>query len=215
MLKIGSCLQSITRLAQRNITSEIDMLCTLRLILIVTFFGLFGTTLPRTPIPEQETTSLWNVYEFEGSYSGDMRGYLIALWELTAEDLNEGDVQMKLDETVQDPFPNNEKYYIKNSGIDWEWEFTTQSGIVLTDRGKADDQIISSFSGLDYVCHSTFDGPMECIGTNMESSNVEQKEVYKFVEDGLNLEMWVNDRFYYVMNFKLQGRQQTSIPVTV
>ena len=51
------------------------MICTSRLIFIVTYFGLVFVT---TAIPKQEKTSLWNVYEYEGSYSGDKRGFYIA-----------------------------------------------------------------------------------------------------------------------------------------
>ena len=65
-------------------------------------------------------------------------------------------------------------------------------------------QIISSIC-LDYDCHDIFDGPMECIGTS-KSSNSILKEVYRFVEDGLNIELWMNDIFYYVLHLKLQGK---------
>ena len=191
------------------------MICTLRLILIVTFFGLFGTTPTTTKeattteppkdapqwfgdnycddennnedcgwdggdccgdnvnthycsdgecldhgpatIPEQETTSSWNVYEFEGSYSGDLRGYFIAYRGFTKEDLKREDVQMQLDEDIQDPFGKFKIHYIKNSGTDWEWKWELGNGTFATYRGKADGQIISSI-GSEYVyclpwCH--------------------------------------------------------------
>ena len=51
-----------------------NMICTSGLILIVTYFGLvFGSTL----IPEQETTSLWNVYYKRGFYIASQRGKLL------------------------------------------------------------------------------------------------------------------------------------------
>ena len=101
---------------------------------------------------------------------------------------------MLLNEIMEINYINN----VRNSGIDWEWEFTTENGTVWTDRSRFDGQI-------NYVCHDIFDGPMECIGTS-KSSNSILKEVYRFVEDGLNIELWMNDIFYYVLHLKLQGK---------
>ena len=105
------------------------MICTSRLIFIVTYFGLVFVT---TAIPKQEKTSLWNVYEYEGSYSGDKRGFYIAYWELTEEDLKEVNVQMLLNGIMEINYVNN----VRNSGIDWEWEFTTENGTVWANRGR-------------------------------------------------------------------------------
>ena len=173
------------------------MICTSRLIFIVTYFGLVFVT---TAIPKQEKTSLWDVYEYEGSYSGDKRGFYIAYWELTEEDLEEVNVQKLLNKIMEINYVHN----VRNSGIDWEWEYTTENGTVWTDhRGRFDDQI-------NYVCQDIFDGPMECIGTHgphgTHVSNSILKEVYGFVEDGLNIELWMNDIFYYVLHLKLQGK---------